>query len=122
MTGEIKLMSKIMAEGGGEREESRGVRRYAERRMASNLRKKGSVDLAVEGSRGRRWNSSSVTRSGKAERKRVMSDDSASETVGVGWVVMRVRVRGQWVWESSNAASRRKGVRWPMPALGKRTT
>lgn len=101
---------------GGESEARRGERRWAERRIASNPRKKGSVELAEERSEGRRWNCTWETW-GKAEKKREMNWDSASETVG--WAVMRVT--RQWWWTSCTA-SLRKGVKWPMPALGRRAT
>ncbi|GMN41956.1 hypothetical protein TIFTF001_011188 [Ficus carica] len=51
-------------------------------------------------------------------KKREMRRDSARETVGLA--VMRVR--RQWWRRRSKAAKRSKGVRCPIPALGKRAT
>lgn len=47
-----------------------------------------------------------------------MSLDSARETVGL--IVMRVT--WQLLRRRSKVANRRKGMRWPIPALGKRAT
>lgn len=53
-TGEINVTSQTKAERGGEAEASREGRRQQERRIASNWRKKGSSEFAVEASKGRR--------------------------------------------------------------------
>ncbi|CAA6672441.1 unnamed protein product [Spirodela intermedia] len=84
--------------------------------MASNWRKKGSVEAAEEESKGRRGNSSGRTPSEEATKSETWRA-SAAETTGVG--VMKVTPQPR---EASAAASRRNGMRWPMPALVSRAT
>ena len=81
ITPENKGMSEMNAERGGEREVMMEVRRWEDRRRASNLRKKGSPEFTVEGSKGERWKGMMMTL-GKEEWKRERRLVSAKETVG----------------------------------------
>ena len=104
------------AESGGEeeRDNSKGRRRWTERLMASNWRKKGSSVVELECWIGMVWKSTCLT-CGCWERKEAMWEDSAAETVGFAVINVTVQLR-----DKSMEAIRRKGVKWPIPALGKR--
>ncbi|CAA7409633.1 unnamed protein product [Spirodela intermedia] len=84
--------------------------------MASNWRKKGSVEAAVEESKGRRGNSSGRMPAEEATKSATWRA-SAPEITGVG--VMKVTPQPR---EASSAARRMNGMRWPMPELGSRAT
>lgn len=106
--------SEKMAERGGEREERRGERRCSDWVICNQRMKKGSsISVGVVGLSGnwRQW------MWGWSEKKVERWWDSAADTAGAG--VMRVMVQ---LWEERRVARRRKGARWPMPALGKRAT
>jgi len=113
ITVEAKLMSVIKTERGGFSADRSGERRWEEFLMSWKCSKKGSSEGL---SSGRRWNCWCLIW-GKEANNWDKACDSESETVGCG--MMKVT----WTfWSVSEAASLRKGVRWPMPALGRRAT
>ena len=109
---EVRNSSTMSADKGGETDERTGPRRWAARRILSNWRKKGSLELTEEMSKGGRGNSTGRN-NGEEETKAAMWSASAAETSGMGQMKVTAQPR-----EANMAARRRKGLRCPIPALG----
>ena len=108
--------SEKMAETGWGKDSRRGGRRWTEWLIALNWVMK-AFSLVESGPFSVRiWNSRRLM-FGWLEKKLENEADSSAQTVGC--VLMRVTVQFR---DSSIAASRRKGFKWPILGLGKNTT
>ncbi|BAS97306.1 Os06g0290701 [Oryza sativa Japonica Group] len=93
-----------------------GARRCMERRRASHRSRNGSAPGNSEASSGSRLKSTRRML-GKSWKRRAKWSASAADTVG-----RTVTTEMSTSWEDSAPMKRKNGRRWPMPALGMKTT